>query len=183
MNYAVRALLNAHTASNTLSRIDSCNALIVYADGIARANLYAVAVAKAGEGAEIITLVVHISRLTCFGAVVIILLFLGTTESVAGNVCNLLDNVVCCDAHYCGYFSCRSVAAGDTKIRFIGLSLRECLSIRIAAGKAAGAAVCTGKNVSYSIGALILLHAEENRCNRQKKRAKNTGRKKNCNGN
>ena len=54
VNNAVRAFLNAKSAAYAFSRIDRGNALVIYADSITGAYLYAVTVAEAGESAEVI---------------------------------------------------------------------------------------------------------------------------------
>ena len=55
MNDVVGAFLFAHSAANTLSRVDGSYSLLADADRITGTNLDTVTVAKACEGAEVIT--------------------------------------------------------------------------------------------------------------------------------
>ena len=77
MDNVVGAFLCAKTAADALSRVDRGNASVIYADSVTGADLDAVAVAEAGEVAEVVALVAHISRLAGPRSVVIVLLFLG----------------------------------------------------------------------------------------------------------
>lgn len=58
MDYIVRAFLDAHTAANTFSWVYCSKSLVVYTNCISRANLNAVAISKAGEGAVVVAGVV-----------------------------------------------------------------------------------------------------------------------------
>ena len=76
MDYTVGTFLSAKTASYALFGIDGSGSLVVYAYSISRAYLYAIAVAKAGEGAEVIAGVIDVCRLAGLRTVIIVLFFL-----------------------------------------------------------------------------------------------------------
>ena len=104
MNYAVGAGALAKTAAYTLLGIDLSNTALVDHNSITRANLSAIAIAEASEGAEAITCKVHICRLTGLGATIDILSILGTATTVTSNVGNLLNNVLSLNTENCGNF-------------------------------------------------------------------------------
>ena len=183
MDYIVGTFFYAKTASDTFSRVYRSKSLVVDADCISRANLNAVAVAQAGEGAIVVTGVVQISGFAGFRTVIVVFSFLGQTEAVAGNVCNLLDNILCGSAHNFGNVRGGSVTAGDAEIGFVGFSLGESFSISITAGEAASAAVSTGKCVTDSKRLFVFLNFKISRGNREKQCAKHSCRKKNNNRN
>ena len=146
--------------------------------GVSGADLGAIAVAKAGEGTESVACEIHICRLTGLRTCVDILSFLGLAAAVAGNVSDLLDNVLCLNAHNSGNSLCSSVTAGGTETRLVCLSLGESLCVSLAARKAASATVCAGKRVTDLFCSLILLDRKIARCKGEKNRAKQTNSKK-----
>ena len=162
MDYTVGTFLSAKTASYALFGIDGSGSLVVYAYSISRAYLYAIAVAKAGEGAEVIAGVIDVCRLAGLRTVIIVLFLFGKAKTVAGNVSNLLDNVSRFNAHNLCDIVCRAVTSGNTEVDSIGFALGESLCIRIASGKSASTAVCTRQAVADSNGALVLFNSKEN---------------------
>ena len=182
MDYMIGAFLYAKTASNALSRLDCSKPFVIYAYCVSWADLDTVAVSKAGECAEIISGVVKICGLTCFGTVVVILFFLREAESVTGNVCHLLDNVLCRASQNFGDITRGAVSAGDAKVCFVCYSLRESLGISITAGKAASAAIGTGEGVAYGERLFILFNSKISRSGGEKKSAKRACCEKNNNG-
>jgi hypothetical protein len=154
------------TATDATARVYLGNSLfLVDADSISGTNGNAITVSKAGKGTNSVARKAHICRLTALGTVIIILALLGRAGAVTSNVRNLFDNVGCHKAHYLRYLPCSSVTAGNTKRGVVGLALAKRLCISVAAGKAASAAVGTGKTVANETYTLILFNLEENRGN------------------
>lgn len=160
MDNTVGAGFCAKTAADTFLGVYLCYTALSNAYGISGADLSAVAVSKAGEGTESVTGEGEICRLTGLGAGIDILSLLWLASAVTGNVGNLLDDVICLDAHNRGNSFCGTVTAGGTKIRFIGYTLGKSLCIALAARKAASTAVCSGKAITYPIRSLVLLDTE-----------------------
>ena len=183
MNNAVGAFFRAKSATDAFSRIYRRNTLVVYANGISRANLDAVAVAEAGKRAVVIAGVVEICGFAGFRAVVVVFFLFGKAKTVAGNVSHLLDNVLGARAHNFGDFRRCSVTAGDTKVAFVRNPIGKRLCVSITAGKSASAAVCAGKHVADCKSSFILFDAEICGGNRKQKRAKHACGEKNYNRN
>ena len=162
VDYVVRTFLGTKTAADTFSRINGCDTLVVYTDSVTGAYLNTVAVAKAGERTEVVTRVAHISCLTGLRAVIIIFLFFGKAEAVAGNVCYLLNNVIRLKSHDVGNFFCRSVATGNAEVSLGGFALAKRLCVAVAARVTASATVSAGKTVTDCRYLFVLFHAEEN---------------------
>ena len=94
VNDTVGAFLYAKSATDAFFRLNSGNAVLADANSVAGANSYAIAVSEAGEGAKVITLIVHICGFAVFRALVeIFFLFGNAGRAVAGNVCYLLNYV------------------------------------------------------------------------------------------
>ena len=93
VDYALRAFLDAKTAANAFLGVDSRDTLVVFVVSVAGADLYTVAVAEAGKRAEVVARVENRSGFAGFRTVVVILLFFRKAKTVAGYVCNLLDNI------------------------------------------------------------------------------------------
>ena len=93
MNNVVGTLACAHTAADTLGGVDFSNA-ILNGDSVLGTDGYAIAVAKAGVCTKLIARVAEVSNTTALDAVVYISALGSLTVTVAGNVCNLLYNVL-----------------------------------------------------------------------------------------
>ena len=180
MNNAVGALSCAYTAADTLSRID-VSYTILDSDSILGTNAYAIAVAEAGEGAKLVTRVVEVCNATAINAVIDESTLGSLAVTVAGNVRNLLDNVLCLNAENSRDICRTLVTAWNTEVGRGNSALSESLCITIASRVSASAAVCTGEAITNSEVALVLLDAEENVCNSKKHGAKkaDTGKKQN----
>lgn len=164
MNDTVGTLSYAHTASDTLSRIDASNA-ILDSDSVLGTDSHAVTIAEAGVGAKLISRVVKVSNTTALNTVVDVSALGSGAVSVAGNVCHLLDNVLCLDAKNSGDILRALVSTGDTKVSLVTSALCESLCITVASRISAGTTVSTGETVADSEGALILFYSKENVCN------------------
>ena len=183
VDYAVGAFLDAHTASDALFRINRGYAVFVYANSVTGADLNAIAVSEAGKVAELVSSVIHIGRLAGFGAVVIVFSVLRGAGAVAGNVCNLLDNVGCLNSEESRNFLCGAVTAGGAEVCFGSFTLGKGLCVSVASRKSARSAVCTWQAFADLNSALILFYTEERGRYGQKQGAENTCGKKNDNGN
>ena len=160
MDYTVGAGSRAKAAADTFLGVYLGYAALGDADSVSRANLGAVTVAKAGEGAKSVARKIHICRLAGLGTAIDILSLLGLAGAVAGNVSDLLDDVVSLNAENGGDSLGGTVTAGGTEIGLIGYALGKSLCIALAARKAAGAAVSTRKALAYLICPLVLLDTE-----------------------
>ena len=162
VNDTVGALSCAHATADALSRIDASYA-ILDSDSIPRTNAYAIAVAKAGVGAELITRVVEVSNSTAIYAVIDESALGRRTVAVAGNVCNLLDNVLGLNAENRSDLRRALISAGNTEVGGSNLAISESLCIRITSRISASTAVSTGEAVTDSEIALVLLDSKEDR--------------------
>lgn len=122
VDYAVGAFFYTHSATYAFSWVDSCNALVVYANCVTRAYFNAIAIAEAGKGTEVIAVIIHVCRAAGFRTVVVVFLFFRKAKTVAGNVCNLLYDVLRVNAHNFRYRFGSSVTARDTQICLRGLA-------------------------------------------------------------
>ena len=120
VNDTVGTRTNAYSAADTLARVYLCYSTLVYANRITRTNPHTVAVAKAGKGAEAVTRVAHICIFTGQRTVILVLLFLRCARTVAGNVCDHLNDVRRLKTEYFGDFLTCSVSAGNTEVSLIG---------------------------------------------------------------
>ena len=168
VDYTVGTGALTEAAADTFLGVYICDTALGNRDSITGADLGTVAVAEAGKGAESVTCKGHICRLTGLWTRVDIFSFLGTASAVTGNVCNLLNDVLCLNTENFGNFLCGTVTAGDTEVGFVGYSLGERLCVALAAREAAGAAVSTGKTVTDKSGFFVLLDSEIDRGNREK---------------
>ena len=176
---AVRTCARAHSASDTLDRVDLGNTALVNADSLGGAHTHTVAVAKAGEGTAAVAGEAHISRTAgCRTVVIVLSLFLGAV-AVTSNVSNHLNNVLSLNAEDCCDLASGRVAAGDTKVGLVGISVTERLSVAVTARVATGTAVCTGEALTHGCDLFVFLYAEEHGCERKKHRTKHAGGKKN----
>ena len=94
LDNAIGAGACAYAAANALSWVDVRYA-ILNGNSVAGADLYAIAVAEAGVGAGLVSVVEEVCHKTALGAVVVKLSFGNVTVSVAGNVSHLFNNVLC----------------------------------------------------------------------------------------
>ena len=156
----VGALSYTDTAADTLLGVNSGNAVLNF-DSILRTNNSAVTVAKTSIGAESVAAVRHISGEAGLVALVVVSLFNNVASAVAGNVCNLLYNVLRLNAENGGDILRGFVSSGNAEIGSIDLALCKSLCISVTARISASAAVSTGKRVTDSEEFLILLDAEE----------------------
>ena len=162
VNDTVGALSCAHATADTLSRIDASYA-VLNSDSVLGTDAYAIAVAKAGVGAKLIARVVEVSNSTAIHAVIDESALGRRTVAVAGNVCNLLDNVLSLNAENRRDLRRALVSAGNTEVSGSNLALSESLCIRITSRISASTAVSTGEAVTNSEIALVLLDAKEDR--------------------
>ena len=93
MDDAVRTLACTHTATDTLGGIDLGNA-ILDRNGVLGTDSHAIAVAEASVGTELVARIAEVCNATALHAVIYISAFGSLTVTVAGNVCNLLYNVL-----------------------------------------------------------------------------------------
>ena len=161
VNDAVGALTNADATADTLLRIYTRYA-ILDSDSVLRTNRYTVTVAEAGEGAELVAAVRHISGKAGLYALIFVLLFIDAAGAVAGYEGNLLDNVLSLNAEDSRDISRSLVTAGNTEVGLVGGLFSESLCVAVASGVAAGAAGGAGQTVTDSNEGLVLLNAEEN---------------------
>ena len=159
-NNAVGAFAHTNAAADTLARIYPRNTVF---DGysILGANLDAVTVSDASEGAEFVAAIRHIS---CAAGLVTLILessFHYVTSAVTCNVSNSFDNVSGFNTEYLCDIPCRAVAAGNAEVCCIGGLVSQRLCITVAAGVSARATVCTGKAVADSQCRFIFLYTKE----------------------
>ena len=160
MNDAIGALACAHTASDTFGGIDLGNA-VINSDSVLGTDSYAIAVTKAGVSTELITRIAEVSNATALNAVVDVSALGSLTVAVAGNVSNLLYNVLRLNAEDGSDLLRALVSAGNAEVGGSSLTLCKSLGISIAARVAASTAVSTGEGVTDSEEFLFLLDAEE----------------------
>ena len=160
---AVRTDARAHSATDTLGRINVCDS-VRDAYCVLRTNLCTVAVAKAGKRTALITAVRKVCRDTAFVSVVIVLALYCVTGAVAGNVRYLFNNVSRFYAEDLRDLSCCAVTAGDTEVCCVRGLVGKCLSVAVASAVTARATVSTGQAVTDSNCGLIFLYTEENTC-------------------
>ena len=160
MNDAVRTLACAHTATDTLGGIDLGNA-VLDRNGVLGTDSHAIAVSEAGVGTELVARIAEVCNATALHAVVYISALGSLTVTVAGNVCNLLYNVLGLNAENGCDIPGAPVSTGNTEVDGLGLALGKSLGIRITARIAASAAVGAGEGVTDSEELLVLLDAEE----------------------
>ena len=160
MNNMMRTLTGAHTAADALGGIDLGNA-VINSDSVLRTDSYAIAVTKAGVSTELITRVAEASNSTALNAVVDVSALGSLTVAVAGNVSNLLYNVLRLNAEDGSDLLRALVSAGNAEVGGSSLTLRKSLGISIATRVAASAAVGAGEGVTDSEELLVLLDAEE----------------------
>ena len=118
---SVGTFLYTETAANTFSGVDLSYAFFgIDADSVSRANLNAVAVAKAGKGTIAVAGIRHICRKTGLCSVINVLSLAGKAGAVAGNVSNTLYDIACFKSHDLCDLLRNSVASGDTEAGIIG---------------------------------------------------------------
>ena len=160
MDDAVRTLACAHTATDTLGGVDLGNA-VLDRNGVLGTDSHAIAVAEAGVGAELVARVAEVSNTTALDAVVYISALGSLTVTVAGNVGNLLYNVLSLNAKNGCDLPGALVSTGNAEVDGLGLALGKSLGIRVTSRVAASAAVGAGEGVTDSEELLVLLDAEE----------------------
>ena len=160
MDNTVGALSYTDAAADTLSGVNSCYT-VLHGDSILRTSHSAVAVAKTSKVTSLVTAVNHVSGKAGLLTLVLKLSFSGVAGAVAGNVCNLLNNVCRLNAENSGDLLSGSVATGHTEVGSRGGLVSESLGVAVASGEATSAAVCTGEALTDSHSGLILLHRKE----------------------
>ena len=179
---AVGALTHADAAADTLLGVNVSDA-VLNGDSALRTNLSTVAVAKTSVGAELIAAVRHISGAAGLVTLIVVLSGCYVTGAVAGNVCNLFNNVLSGNAEDSRDLLSSAVAAGNAEVGLVGGLVRKSLSIAVASRVSARAAVCTGQAVTDSESGLILLYSEEYARYGKNYRANYTDAEKEKNGN
>ena len=166
---AVGTGTHAQTATYALTLVNNRDASLGYLDSILGTNGNTVTVAEAGEGTGAVATVEKICRTTALGACrIVVFSILPVTHTVTGDVCHHLDNVLSLNAEDRRDFPCGAITAGGAEVRFFALTLGKCCGIAVTARVAAGAAVSTGEALADSDLALVNLHGEEHRSNREK---------------
>ncbi len=150
----------ADAATDTLLGIDLSN-VIFDADSILGTYLNAVTVTETSIGTGLIAGIREIGGETASESLVIELSGGCVAGTVAGNVCDLLDNVLSFNAENGGNALSGIVSAGDTEIGLSFVSFAQSLCVTVTAAIAAGSAVCAGEAVSDCYGGLVFLNAEE----------------------
>ena len=156
VDYSIGAFTGADAAADAFSGIDPCHA-VFDSDGVLGADSYAVAVAKAGEGAVAIAGITHIGGSAGLVTLIVIFLCNNIAGSVAGKVCNLLHNVGSLNTEDDCDILGGSVTAGNTAVGLVGFSFRQSFCITVAAGITASAAVGAGETVANGKHLLVLL--------------------------
>ena len=167
MNYAVGTGLSTERASDTLGRIDLCNAVFTNVNCVVGTYGNTVTVAKTSEGTLGIAGVRKLSSLTGLDTVVNVLSVLCLALTVTSNVSYLCSNVTCSEANDLTDLLCNVGTTGDTEAGVIALALTESLCITVTTRVTAGTAVCTGKAITNSNNLLIFLNCKE--CSRNSK--------------
>jgi hypothetical protein len=160
LNDVVGAFANAHAAADALLGVYQSHA-VLNVNGILGANASAVAVAEAGIGAGLVTVIHKVCGNTALKTCVVVFSFGSIAGAVAGNVCNLLYNVLSLNAKGCGNCLSGLITTGNTKVCFFLGSVCQSLCIAVAAGIAARTAVCTGQALSNGFCGLILFYTKE----------------------
>ena len=160
MDDAVRTLACTHTATDTLGGIDLGNA-VLDRNGVLGTDSHAIAVAEASVGTELVARIAEVCNATALHAVIYISALGSLTVTVAGNVCNLLYNVLGLNAENGCDIPGALVSTGNTEVDGLGLAIGKSLCIRITSRIAAGAAVGAGEGITDSEELLVLLDAEE----------------------
>ena len=178
----VGALTNADATADTLAGVNVCYTVF---DGysILGTNARAVTVAKASIGTELVAAVRHVCGKAGLVTLVVTLSGCNIACAVAGNVCNLLYNVLSLNTEDSCDLPCGTVTAGNTEVGLVGRLFCESLCVAVASGVTASAAVCTGQAVTDSEGGLVLLNSEEDARYGKNRCAYNTDAEKEKNGN
>ena len=166
MNYTVGTLSCAHTATDALSGIYLCDA-VVDGDRILGTNVHAIAIAEAGVGAKLVTRIVKICNATALDAVVYESALGSRTVAVAGYVCNLLYNVLSLNTEKRRDLCRALVSARNAEVGRSNPALRKSLCISVASRISASAAVSAGKAITDSEEFLVFLYGKEDIRNRK----------------
>ena len=166
-----------NAAANTLCRVNNSHA-VNDADGVFGTYGNAVTVAKAGVGAKTVTAVSKVSIAAGLDTNVLVLLFNNVALAVAGNVCNLLYNVLCLNAEDTRDILRSGISAGGTEVGSGFGTVGKSLRISVAARVATATAVCTGKAVTDSHKLLILFYCKEDVGNGKEHGTKNANARK-----
>ena len=156
----VGTLSYTNATADTLSGVNSCHA-VFNGDSVLGTSNCTVAVAKTSVVTHLVTAVNHICGEAGLVSLVLELSFGRVAGTVAGNVCNLLNNVCRLNAEDSCDLLSGVVAAGNTKVGGIGSLVSEGLSIAVTAGVAAGATIGAGQTLTDSDSGLILLYRKE----------------------
>ena len=149
----------ADAATDTLGRLDPCYAA-VHRNSTVGAGGGTVATAKAGVGAYLLARIEKVLDTAAVIAAVLVLGLCRVTRAVAGNVGNLLNDVLSLNAKDLGNSASSAVTAGNAKVSFGSSALGKRLCISVTARVAASAAVSAGKTVADSEDGRILLDGE-----------------------
>ena len=160
VNNAVGAGAYAHTASNALAGVNLCDA-VNDADGVFGTYRHTVAVAEAGVVTNAVTAVCEVSVAAGLDTDVVVLLLYNIAGAVAGNICDLLDNILRLNAEDRRNILRSGVTAGGTEVGSGFGSVGKSLRISVASGVATATAVRTGEAVADSNEPLVLFNSEE----------------------
>ena len=148
-----------NAASDTLGRLDLSNATL-HGNSAIGAGGGAIAASKAGVRTKLLARVEKVFDTAAVIAAVLVLLLCRIARAVAGNECDLLNNVLSLKAKDAGDTAGSTVSAGNAKVSFYSLTLGKRLCISVTSRIAASAAVSTGKTVADSEDGRILLDGE-----------------------
>ena len=181
----VGALAYTDATADTLAGVNVSYA-VFNGNSLLGTNSCTVAVAKACEGAVLVTAVSHVGGKAGLVTLVVALSGCSVARTVAGNECNLLNNVLCLNAEDGRDILCGAVATGHTEVGLVGRLFSKSFSIAVASGVTARATVSTGQAVTDSNSGLVLLDSKEYACQGEQSGTHDSdadedeGRNKNC---
>ena len=178
VNDSVGTFAYADSAADALTGIYSCNT-VFDRYSILGANLYTVAVAKAGEGTELVTAVSEVGVKAGFVSYVIVLSGNNVARAVTSYVSNPFNNVISFNTEYDSDLLCGRVTAGNAEISLICFAFGESLRIAVTARVAASSAVSAGETVADCNRGLVLFNTEEHRRKSEKHSAEECDSKQN----
>ena len=163
LDYVVGAGADADTATYTLDGSNTGNT-VFNADSIVGAFVCTVAVAEAGEGTALITLIKKVRGGTGLSSSVNVLALNNIAGSSASNIGNLFDNALGFNTEYACDRASGGITAGGAEIGLVDLFFCQRLCVTVASGKSASSAVCAGEAITDSGGGFVFFRAEEDTC-------------------
>lgn len=160
MNKVVGTALHTYAASDTLTEINSCDA-VIHTDSIVGTSANAVAAAETAEGAHSVASVEHLCRNAGINACIKCFCISCCTVTAAANCCYHFNRSLMLNAEKLGELFGNLMTAGGTEICLCALISSQSLSISVTSGKSAGSAVCAGEALSYLYLCFINVNAHE----------------------